>query len=373
MARGSKGLEAGRRTFVLHLPSGAGRLRSALTGQERPAMSAHLGNIALMVVMSHGLRTLGRISGPRWAGLALGLPCSTAVALVGGGSDRGIDYAVLMSGTSLIGLAGAVALPLAYALSVLRGWRLHRAILLGIASYLVVALLVGRLLPGRGNASLGVALLAVVAASVVAGRMRGVDEFEGSGRRPLSATSTRVLRTLVPIGCLTASLGMGEVFGPEVAGLMSTFPGVTLTVLALTHLESGPTSAIRMARALPAGNLGMVAFLAAFRFACPSLGLAWGTCLGYVASLAILALVVGSDALRSWALKRLERSRLDCVGSAIADLISGLGSKRSAIADPTGNRGIPEGTAPSEVRESPRPSWPRAGRRFSPWLETFAS
>jgi hypothetical protein len=294
-------------------------------------MSAHLGKIALMMAMSHGFRTLGRISGPRWAGLALGLPCSTAVALVGGGSDRGVDYAVLMSGTSLIGLVGAVALPMAYALSVLRGWRLHRAILLGVASYLFVALLVGRLLPGRGDASLGVALMAVVGASVVAGRMRGGDGVELAGRRPLSVTSTRVLRTVVPIACLTASLGMGEVFGPEVGGLMSTFPGVSLTVLALTHLESGPMSAIRMARALPAGNLGMVAFLAAFRFGCPSLGLVGGTCLGYVASLAILAMIVGSDGLRGRIFERIAR-----------------------------------------LRASSRPTWPRAGRRFSPHLETFA-
>ena len=298
-------------------------------------MSAHLGKIALMVMMSHGFRILGRITGPRWAGLALGLPCSTAVALVGGGTDRGIDYAVLMTGTSLIGLAGAVALPMAYAQAVLRGWRLHRAILLGVASYLAVALVVGRLLPGRGDACLGAALMAVVGAGVLAGRMRVGEGVERPGRRPPSMASNRVLRTLVPIACLLASLGMGEAFGPEVAGLMSTFPGVTLTVLCLTHLESGPSSALRMARALPAGNFGMVAFLAAFRFGCPSLGLAGGTFLGYAASLTILALIVCSSRLRGWALGRFER-------------LSGL-------------------------RGATRPAWPRACRRFSPLLEPFAS
>ena len=151
-------------------------------------MGAHLAKIVLMVVMSHGFRTLGRISSLRLAGLALGLPCSTAVALVGGGLDRGVDYAVLMSGTSLIGLAGAVALPMAYARAVARGWRLHRAILLGVASYLFIVLAVGRMLPGRGDASLGVALLAVAAASVVAGRMRVGEEVETPGGMPLSPT-----------------------------------------------------------------------------------------------------------------------------------------------------------------------------------------
>jgi hypothetical protein len=296
-------------------------------------MSAHLGKIALMVVMSHGFRTLGRISGPRLAGLALGLPCSTAVALVGGGTDRGIDYAVLMSGTSLIGLAGAVALPMAYAQAVTRGWRLHRAILLGIASYLIVTLAVGRLLPGRGAASLAVALAAVLAATRVAARMRVVNEVMKPGITPLPTSSARLLRTVVPIVCLLASLGMGEAFGAEVAGLMSTFPGVTLTVLCLTHLESGPASAIRMARALPSANLAMVAFLAAFRFGCPSLGLAWGTFLGYLASLTILTLVVFSDRLREWTIRQFE-----------------------LLAD---------------IRGASRPSWPRACRRFSPDFESF--
>jgi hypothetical protein len=125
---------------------------------------------------------------------------------------------------------------------------------------------------------------------------------------------------------------MGEAFGPEVAGLMSTFPAVTLTVLCLTYLESGPASTLRMARALPAGNLAMVGFLATFRFACPIFGLAWGTLLGYVASLVILAGVVGSGRLKGWASERL-----------------------------------------LALRGEARPNWPRAGRRFSPWLEPFGS
>ena len=294
-------------------------------------MSAHLGKIALMVMMSHGFRTMSRISGPRWTGLALGLPCSTAVALVGGGTDRGVEYAVLMSGASLIGLAGAVALPVAYAQAVLRGWRLIWAILLGVASYLVVAVAVGRLLPEGGDASVGVALMAVAGAGIVAGRMRVGGGLEQAGRRVTATASARILRTVVPIACLLACLLMGEAFGPVVAGLTSTFPGVTLTVLCLTHLESGPASAVRMARALPAGNLAMVGFLAAFRFACPGLGLAGGTAMAYAASLAILAGVVSSGRLKGWAAERL-----------------------------------------LAIRDGDQPTWPKAGRRFSPLLEPIA-
>jgi hypothetical protein len=301
-------------------------------------MGAHLGKIALMVVMTHGFRAMGRLSNPRWAGLALGLPCSTAVALVGGGSDRGVDYAVAMSGTSLIGLAGAVALPMAYARAIGRGWRLHWALLVGIATYLVIALSAGRLLPASGDASLGVASIAVLGAVWASGRTR-VVEFPEQGRRGrLPTMPIRVLRTVVPIVCLLGSLAMGEAFGPQVAGLMSTFPGVTLTVLLLTHIESGPDSAIRMARALPAGNLGMVAFLAAFRFGCPTFGLLWGTVSGYLAAMAMLALVLSFGSLRAL-VRRWLRDWND--------------SKVS--------------------RDLSRVAWPREGRRFSPFLETFGA
>ena len=296
-------------------------------------MDVHLGKIALMVAMTHGFRALGRLSGPRWAGLALGLPCSTAVALVGGGADRGVEYAVRMSGTSLVGLAGAVALPMAYALAIHRGWRLPWAILLGVACYLAIALTAGRLLPREGNTRLVAAAMAVGSAAWLAGRWPidvGLDVAprRGPGRQK------PWLRTIVPVACLLASLTMGEAFGPEMAGLMGTFPGVTLTVLCVTHLESGPSSAIRLARALPAGNLGMVGFLAAFRLGCPAFGLAWGTVSGYLVALTILTFVITSDGLKNLASNWLQ------TWLAPGDRV--------------------------------RPAWPREGRRFSPLIERIA-
>ena len=42
--------------------------------------------------------------------------------------------------------------------------------------------------------------------------------------------------------------------GPSWAGLVSTFPSMSLVVLAVTHLEAGPAEASRIAKVLPAGN-----------------------------------------------------------------------------------------------------------------------
>jgi hypothetical protein len=281
---------------------------------------------------------MGRLSSPRWAGLALGLPCSTAVALIGGASDRGIDYAVAMSSNSLIGLAGAVALPMAYARAVLRGWRLPWAVLLGVATYLVLTLSAGQILPDSGLARLGLAFLAVISAIGIGSRIAVAEELNLHSPRELPRAPVRLLRTLVPIACLCGSLLLGEMLGAQVAGLMSTFPGMTLTVLIVTHLESGSDSALKMARALPAGNLGMVAFLAAFRFGCPSFGLVWGTVLGYSSALAVLIVVVlyGQWRERGWSWLTLWN--------------------RSPV-----------------PREYTRVTWPRRGRRFSPILESFGA
>ena len=310
-------------------------------------MSAHLGKIALMIVMTQGFRALGRLSNPRWAGLALGLPGSTAVALVGGGLDRGVDYAVAMSRTSLIGLAGAVALPMAYARAIHRGWRLHWAILIGATTYLTIAISAERLLPSNGDVRLAVASVAVAGAIWASSRIPSNDEREPQPSPTRTSVTIRVLRTIAPIVFFRGSLAIGDAYGPSMGGLMSTFPGVTLTVLLLTHLESGPASALRMARALPVGNLGMLAFLACFRLACPSLGLLWGTILSYVAALATLTLVLTSGLLRGFAKKQLRAWQ-----ASICLLVAfGRGLDDSRLAPP---------------------SWPRACRRFSPLIESFA-
>jgi hypothetical protein len=330
-------IEPGARSTDRFLSDGKARRKLAF-GQERTAMSEHLGKIALMMLMTHGFRAMGRLTSPRWAGLALGLPCTTAVALIGGGSDRGIDYAVAMSSNSLIGLAGAVALPMAYARAVIQGWRLPWAILLGLLTYLVVALSVGRILPRTGEANLGVACLAVLGAIGVASRITVDVDSKTRQHRALSKLPARLLRTFVPIICLFSSLLLGEMLGAQVAGLLSTFPGMTLTVLLLTHVESGADSAVRMARALPAGNLGMVAFLAAFQFGCPNFGLVWGSILGYASALAMLTLVILFDRIKS----------------ASREWMTELIRARTH-------------------RSDERVNWPRRRRQFSPFLESFGA
>ena len=287
-------------------------------------MSTILAKILLVVVMSHVLRLIGRTAGPRWGGLALGLPCTTAVALAGCGVDRGPAFSLAMADHCLLGLAGAVVLPLGFAGSIRRGHRLGICVLAAALTYFGMAWMAGQLSPILIGGQLAVASLAVLAATKLAAG-GAIDGDEPDETRPRPTWRTVALRTGVPIACLLVILAGGAFFGPIGSGLLGTFPGVGLTLLILTHLESGPAAALRMARSLPSGNFGMVAFLGIFRWASPEAGLGWGMAFAYLAAVAMLATVA----------------------------LIGIGGR--------------------QTNQTPRPIWPRPGRTFRPGLEALAA
>ena len=66
-------------------------------------------------------------------------------------------------------------------------------------------------------------------------------------------------RTAIPASYVLV-LGIAErVAGPSWAGLMSTFPSMSLVVLLVTYLEAGPAQSSRIALVLPAGNTSTAA------------------------------------------------------------------------------------------------------------------
>ena len=78
---------------------------------------------------------------------------------------------------------------------------------------------------------------------------------------------------MIPTIYVLVVAAVQTVAGPSRAGLVTTFPSMSLVVLAVTHLEVGPSEASRIARYLPLGNLSTLAFLAAFCWVCPVIGL----------------------------------------------------------------------------------------------------
>ena len=78
-------------------------------------MSALVVKAAVLFAWTRALREVGRRAGPHRIGLLLGLPSTTALALVACGHERGAGPAVVMADAGMLGLAAAVALPASYA------------------------------------------------------------------------------------------------------------------------------------------------------------------------------------------------------------------------------------------------------------------
>jgi len=243
--------------------------------------------------MIHGFRVLGRLAGPRWSGLALGLPSTTAIVLIFCGCEQGSGAATTMAESSLLGLVAAVALPLAYAQAVRRGWPLPAVLAAAVTAYAGVASCLGHLPQVGAVERLGIASVALLAAAHWARRIPVPAVAQSRDFAPLSTWRTMVLRTAVPTVYVLFLAGVERLAGASWAGLMSTFPSMSLVVLLVTYLEAGPAQSSRIALVLPAGNTSTAAFLAAFHLACPQIGLSCGTVVGYAAALFALLVIEG--------------------------------------------------------------------------------
>jgi hypothetical protein len=198
-----------------------------------------------------------------------------------------------MAESSLLGLAAAVALPLAYIQTVRLGWRLPCALAAAVAGYIVVASTLGCLPASGVLPQLGIALFAVLSASYWAGRLT-IPETKRAGAS-LSEIQTMAVRTAIPATYVLVLGTVERLSSPGWAGLVSTFPSMSLVVLAVTHLEAGPAEASRIAKVLPIGNFSTLAFLAAFHVTSTKIGLAAGTLAGYAAAVAALVVIERDD------------------------------------------------------------------------------
>jgi hypothetical protein len=193
-----------------------------------------------------------------------------------------------MAESGLLGLVATVSLPLAFIGSVRLGWHLWRAIIASVGGYLILAAGLA-CLPPTGmlpKASLAAATL-LGAAMWVRGSARSA-EGENHPKVPISRLRTMLLRTATPVIYLLM-LGIAQdLAGPSWAGLVSTFPSLSLVMLIVTYFESGPAEASRIAQVLPSGNSSTLAFLAVYRVVCPDTGVVWASLAGYGAALGIL-------------------------------------------------------------------------------------
>jgi len=278
------------------------------------------------------VRAVGDRLGPRWGAIVLGLPSTTAVLLVGGSCELGATEAARAAEIGLLGVVAAVVLPMTYGAAVGRGRGIAAAALAAVVGYILTASTL-RALPNLGAmGGLGVALLGVIVGCHFARRLPVSSAAPGTGK----ASRSILLRSAVPALFLVAIRGLRALAGPEWVGLFATFPAMSLAVLVTLHLEGGPDAACRMAMAMPRGNLGMVAFLFAYRSFCLDLSPFGSAEVGYFAVLVVMAGLV-----------RLGRHHEESCGRPSPTLQSNSVSQA--------------------------PAWPRTYRAFAPGVESIAA
>jgi hypothetical protein len=212
--------------------------------------------------------------------------------LVTCGLERGVDEATTASEVCLTGLVAASTLPLAYARAIGAGWGVPQSAFAGVMGYLVVAFGLWWVPSLGASGCVGVAAVGLAWLCRLAGRLRLKNKPDSTiTGRPVDQVALMLGRTAVPVFYVVLIRTLRRLAGPIGAGRFVTFPGGSLAVLVTTHLESGPGTAARMASAMPAGGLGMLAFLTAFRYGCPAFGLGWGTVLGYAAAIVVIFLI----------------------------------------------------------------------------------
>jgi hypothetical protein len=247
-----------------------------------------LATLAAMIVGTHAIRHLSGLLGERWGGLLTGLPVSTALTLLYCLWEHGPQYAAGAAQAGLLGVGATVAFAVATARCLNRSRGLALTVAAGAATYMGAALVVRGV--GDRQTALGLLLsLGLIAAShrTLCGLCGRVCSWVP--RRRLSPGWKLLLRTVIPVTCLTAILVVVRNAEASWAGLFSTFPCTILAVLVVTNVEAGPGAAVELLRTYPLGNCSRLAFLGAFALLTPVLGPVMGFAVGYLTAGCVLA------------------------------------------------------------------------------------
>ena len=251
-------------------------------------MTPLLVTLGAMIVVTHTIRHLSGWLGERWGGLLIGLPISTALTLLYCLWERGPQYAATAAEAGMLGLGATVAFAVATARCLSRSRRLALAVTAGTTTYVVAALLV------RGVGAWLTPLSLLLSLGLIAAGHRSVRGLgsQGNGcvaQRRVAPGWKMLLRTVIPVACLTAPLVLVQNAEAIWAGLFGTFPCTMLAVLVVTQVEAGPGAAVELLRTYPIGKCGTLAFLGSFALLTPALGPVAGYALGYLAAGCVLA------------------------------------------------------------------------------------
>jgi hypothetical protein len=246
--------------------------------------------ILVIVGLTHGLRWLSQKAGPRWGGLMAGLPSTTAVVLFFLACENGEEYATRAASSGALGLCAGSALALVFSWAASNGRSVGFALAAAGMSFVGVAAVSPLILTLAAPMPL---LLVVSASCLLAALAQSMptSAYHAITRTKQSAWRGAILRTIIPATCVLTVTTLSQHLGTIGAGLLGTFPCMLTSMLVVTSLEDGVTSAGKLAQSFPVGQLATLSFVILFGHLCPSMGVTAALLVGYIAAVMTLGAI----------------------------------------------------------------------------------
>jgi hypothetical protein len=221
--------------------------------------------IAVPPVLVGAVSLVARYRGPTVGALLMGLPWLSGPVLFFLALDKGLDFAVAACGGVQLGVLCICAFLLAYGwLTALAPWPF--CIAAAAAGFAATAWMTQDLRLGLATAAgIAAAALAATYALLPRPRARALP-----AALPWWDVPVRMLATLVLVGIL--ALG-AETLGPELSGIVSTYPVIITVIGTFTHHQQGPDAVRQMLRGLALSLMAFVAFFLVVGAALPEVGL----------------------------------------------------------------------------------------------------
>ena len=222
---------------------------------------------------------ISRVSGPRVAGVLMGLPINTGIVLYLLALGPGSGFASTAAASSLLAVVAISTFSLAFAglLAKLAWWQ---ALAVASASYLVEAGVLSQVDVPVWMGFLSACTMALLVwKSLPHSRDRGLPTKNSRFEVPI-----RMGTALALVFSITTA---ATAVGPRWSGLLSAFPVYTTTILAFECATFGPPNGLSVVRGLQLGMLSYSSFLLIVGLFLVPLGILWT----FLVALAVVATI----------------------------------------------------------------------------------
>ena len=231
-----------------------------------------------------GISLVARRFGARVGGVVGGLPVIVGPILLVLALEKGTSFASDAAVGAMLGVVALIGFVLGYVAASSR-WSWPVSILVGWAAFFA---LVGVLrFVHVGSIVAGLCACAACAAGLLVLPHRAGDTVRDY-RHPRFDLAFRAACAAVPVVVITGAAG---VVGPQLAGLLASFPVITPVVAAFTHAQRGRHEATRLLRGFTAGFLSYALFCFTIAVALERLGTTAGFALAAGVALAVQAAI----------------------------------------------------------------------------------